>query len=87
MSEEVKISAAANVEIPAYLTLREKGYKVYWKRTDEEKEYWYAEKDNLNFMAEGPIELLGVVGVYELRGQNWKASDAEIDEFMEKYNK
>ncbi len=87
MSEEIKITAAANVEIPAYLALKEKGFEVYWKRTDNDKEYWYAEKDELHFMAEGPIELLGVIGVYELRGHNWKASDSEIDEFMEKYNK
>jgi len=87
MSEEIKISAAANVEIPAYLALNEKGYKVYWKRADENTEYWYAKKNNLIFMAEGPIVLLGVVGVYELRGSNWKASDAEIVRFMEKYSK
>ena len=87
MSGEMQITAAANVEIPAYLALKEKGYKVYWKRMDKETEYWYAEKDDLYFMAEGPIELLGVVGVYELRGHNWKASDTEIDKFMEKYKK
>ena len=87
MNEEIKISAAANVEIPAYLTLKEKGYNVYWKRVDKENEYWYADKGNLNFMAEGAIELLGIVAVYELRAQNWKASDSEIDEFIKEYNK
>ena len=87
MSKEIKISAAANVEIPAYLTLKEKGYSVRWERKDNETENWHAYKHDHHFMAEGPIELLGVVSVYEARGENWKASDAEIDEFMEKYEK
>ena len=87
MSDKVKISAAGNVEIPAYLVLKMKGFSVRWERGGENSETWYAEKENLCFSGEGPIELLGVVDVYETRGNNWKASDEEIDEFLERYER
>jgi len=84
MGNEVKISAAGNVEVPAYLSLMKKGFSVRWERNDEGAETWYAEKDDLCFSGEGPIELLGVVAVYETRGNNWKASDEEITDFIER---
>jgi hypothetical protein len=83
--KKVRIAAAGNVEIPAYLTLREKGYEVRWERKKEGEELWFAEKDGCEFVAEGPIELLGVVSLYEIRGENWKATDQETDDFMKKY--
>jgi len=29
MKKEIQISAAGNVEIPAYLSIKEKGYKIH----------------------------------------------------------
>ena len=87
MSDKVKISAAGNVEIPAYLALKMKGFSVRWEREDGNIETWYAEKENLCFSGEGPIELLGVVAVYETRGNKWKATDEEIDGFLERYER
>ncbi len=71
--------------MPAYLALLAKGYSVRWERKSKENELWYAERENGEFVAEGPIELLGLVAMYEVRGENWKATDKEIDAFMEKY--
>ena len=87
MSDIVKISAAGNVEVPACLALKMKGFSVRWERKDGSDETWYAEKDNLRISGEGPIELLGIVAMYETRGNNWKASDEEIDGFIERYER
>ena len=87
MNDKIKISAAGNVEIPAYLTLIDKGYKVKWEKNPDnpENEIWYAEKNGNEFNAEGPIELLGVVSMFEARGADWKATDKQVEEFLEKY--
>lgn len=76
------LCAAANVEVPAYLVLSQKGYTVIAAGNDD----WYAEKDGLRFQAESLIELLGLVSMYEVRGANWAAADQEIDAFLAKYD-
>ena len=82
----MKIAAAANVEIPAYLSIKQKGYSVRWEK-ETKRECWYAEKNDKIFIADCPIELLGVINVFEFRGENWQASDAEVDEFLKEYKK
>lgn len=71
-----------NVEVPAYLVLKQKGYAVTAPGNDN----WDAEKDGLRFRAESLIRLLGLVCMYEVRGTNWAATDQEIDNFLEKYD-
>ena len=75
------IAAAGNVEVPAYLVLIEKGFEVEW-RGDQS---WTASKGDTKFEGEGPIELLGVVCMYENRGESWQASDKDIDDFLQKF--
>lgn len=75
------IVAAGNVEIPAYLVLVDKGYDVRF----DGRGTWTASKDGSTFSGDGPIEVLGVVSIFESRGEDWKASDQAIDEFLEKF--
>ena len=82
---QFRIAASGNTEIPAYLALLEKGYRVRQEKQSGEEEFWFATKGNCEFVAEGPIELLGVVTMYETRGINWKATDEEIEDFMKLY--
>jgi hypothetical protein len=76
------LSTAGNVEVPAYLVLRQKDYAI----TASGNDGWYAEKDGLRFLAESLIALLGLVTMYEVRGANWLAEDQEIDDFLAKYD-
>lgn len=85
MSNNVSIAAAGDVEVPAYLVLRARGYDIFISKRGQE-ETWHAEKDGNRFSAEGPIELLGVVSVFEVRGGNWRATDREIDDFLQRYD-
>jgi hypothetical protein len=82
--EPATLAAAANIVVPACLVLQSKGYRV--DRTEADKvEFWIAERSGLRFVADGPIELLGVVAVYEARGDRWRASDEDIDAFQKRF--
>jgi len=81
----VKIHAAGNVDVPAYLTLLAKGYVVTCEWKSDKEDYWLAEGALGQFGAEDPIALLGVVTVAETRGASWIASDEEIEAFLSKF--
>lgn len=86
MEKKIILIAAGNVEIPAYLTITSKGYAVRCEKTDSSgNAFWIAEKNGNVFKASSPIELLGVIGVFENRGIEWHASDKQIEKFQEKY--
>lgn len=87
MSLKVQIATAGNVIVPAYLTLKQKGFKVWWIRSNSkpDEETWYAEDASRKFMAEDPVALLGLILLHEVRGDNWQASDEEIDDFLAFY--
>ena len=73
--------AAGNVEVPAYLVLVDKGYDVLF----DGKETWTASKEGSTFSGHGPIEVLGIVAVFESQGEDWQASDQAIGEFLERF--
>ncbi|MEL6444726.1 MAG: hypothetical protein AAFP15_08870 [Bacteroidota bacterium] len=70
--------------IPALLALRAMGYDVS-RRYDDGREWWEAETEALEFGAEDPLSLLGLVALREQRGAVWHASDAEIEAVMQEF--
>jgi hypothetical protein len=87
MAVKLAISAAGNTYVPAYLVLLEKGYAVRREEPPSAggEALWYAENEEHRFIAEDVLLLLGLVALYEARGEQWKASDAEIDDFISKW--
>jgi hypothetical protein len=80
------IADAGNVLVPAYLALIQKGYSVsHEKLGSEKKELWIAENSSNRFVAEDPLLLLGLISLYETRGEKWQASDNEIEAFFKKF--
>lgn len=71
------LADAANTMTPAYLAILAKGYSV-----KSSGEYMIAERDGSSFVADGPVALLGLIALAEIRGESWQATDDEIDEFM-----
>jgi len=69
---------AANIMTPAYLAILAKGYSV-----GSRGEYMIAERDGSSFLAESPVPLLGLIAMAEIRGENWQATDEEIDKFLD----
>jgi hypothetical protein len=80
------IADAGNVLVPAYLALIQKGYSVSCEKLgSEEEDLWIAENSSNRFVAEDPLLLLGLITLYEIRGEKWQASDNEIEAFLKKF--
>lgn len=81
------ITAAGNTEIPAFLAIKALGFDI--DRTfldgDQQRELWVARNEQSQFSAGSPLELLGLCAMRSQRGLSWKASDDEINDFLEKY--
>ena len=79
----MKIAEAGNVENPCLLAIVSKGYTVYSKifeGTDgEDPSLWmYATKDGNQFCSfEGAPGLLGLIHMWELRGNDWQTREDE----------
>ena len=73
---------------PSLITLREKGYEIgmYGPTYDDGEEpkeehmgNWWANKDSHEFVAGTPLELLGLVALWEARGDDWcRDNDPDI---------
>ena len=72
------LADAANMMAPAYLAILSKGYEV---RTSGD--LMIAQQGDKSFAADGPVALLGLIAMVEIRGDAWMASDAEIENFVE----
>ena len=83
------IGSAGNTWNPCLLALRAKGYTLkFWFTKSSEKDYQQhinAEKDGRFFCATDPAELLGLVAMWEIRGDNWKTKPGEPDIYDELY--
>ena len=82
------IRIAGNTEIPALLALRAKGYRVWleYSKVDDPKNPWHpympdyqAQSEFGYFSATTAVELLGLVAMWETRGDDWKFKKEEPD--------
>ncbi len=78
------LSSYPNVYATAVAILLKKGFQV-WVQNHESD--WYAERGGWDFMADNPIELLGLVSIFEVTNPSkageywWRQSDeASLDE-------
>jgi hypothetical protein len=86
--EKVRIRIAGNTENPALLALRARGYRVWLEYTQEDDPThpWHpampdyqAESADGYFSATTPVELLGLVALWETRGDDWRSRPDEPD--------
>jgi hypothetical protein len=84
----VCIRIAGNTEVPALLALRAKGYRVWleYTKVDDPKSPchpympdYQAQSEFGYFSATTPVELLGLVAMWETRGDDWKLKPEERD--------
>lgn len=86
MSE--RIASAGNTVVPAVLALESLGYTVMRRDSGREPpndEWWTATGPLGEFIAEDPVMVLGLVAMRDTRGPDWKPTDAEIDDFMNRF--
>ena len=72
---DLTIRIAGNAEIPCFSAVKAKGYKVTLTHfQDSEYSDWKAEKDNRLFSATNPVELLGLIAMWEVLGDDWRVN-------------
>lgn len=75
------IGSAGNTGNPCLLALRAKGYTLkVWRTKSEMNKYgihYEAEKDGRVFIASNDAELLGLVAMWEVRGDDWRTKPGE----------
>ncbi|QDT36320.1 hypothetical protein [Stratiformator vulcanicus] len=71
------IATAGNTTVPACLAIRQLGYDLKFPSGDTC--LCEAEGPLGRFIAEDPVTLLGLIKLRETRGEDWMASDAEIE--------
>jgi hypothetical protein len=86
MSDKERLGAAANVLIPAYLLLLQLGYEVRCEHSSDGRETWWATRAGLELWATDTLALLGLHCLHQERGANWKASDDQIAEFLQRFH-
>ena len=72
----MKLAAAGNTEIPALLVLEKKGAEI---TCEKDSNLWTAVYQQNTFVAESPLELLGLIEMYSVRGAEWEANDKEFE--------
>jgi hypothetical protein len=75
------ISAYLNVYNTSLVVIRSKGFDL---KFDAQKETWYATKGEWEFMADDPMQLLGLVAIYDYHNPKlkreywWKIDEPDI---------
>ncbi len=73
------LESAGNTVIPAILVIRQMGYTFTY---DKENSHCLASKDGNTFGAEDALSVLGLIKLFEMKGENWRASNDEIDKIL-----
>jgi hypothetical protein len=79
------ITTAGNIEVPSFLALKQAGLDPKRERLVEGVEVWTATSGNTQYSAPSPLELLGLHLLRDIRGADWKATDAEIEQYLRDY--
>ena len=80
MGSTFRLTQFHDVGNVAILTLREKGYRVWWEASERSAaDDWWAEKEGREFIATNPLTLLGLVALWESRGDEWRKKRGEPD--------
>ncbi len=85
MKRKLKIAGAGNVVVPAFLTLQQRGYTARREQRADGAQTWVAQNGTVELISDDPVTLLSLAAIAETRGENWKASDAEIQRFLDEY--
>lgn len=73
----ISLIAAGNTYNPCLLVLHAKGFKI-WAEQGCDNLLWNAEKNGCTMHAYSPPELLGIVTLWEMLGENWNKQEPDI---------
>ena len=78
--EGADITQAGNTVVPAILALERLGFTI-----SQQDGFFAASAEGSRFVAEDPVALLGLIKLAETR-RPWSATDAEIDDVLNRYD-
>jgi hypothetical protein len=73
------LSEAMNTYNPCLAVLVEKGFKVSGDLPEAGTARWLAENDRVRISASSPVSLLGLVALWETRGEGWRKKPEDPD--------
>jgi hypothetical protein len=75
----MKLAEAMNTYSPALLVLHQLGFQLTVERPRENQKWrtWVARKDDRTFFASDPLVLLGLVSLWQHRGDSWQMKEGE----------
>ncbi|TDD54935.1 hypothetical protein E1263_26615 [Kribbella antibiotica] len=76
-----RIAAAGNTVVPAILALEAAGFRINRLSGD----LLEAVSPDGRYVAEDPVELLGLIKLVELRGWTWRATDEQVDDVLQRF--
>ena len=80
MNPRFRLSEVHDVSNVAIVVLGEKGYRVWWEASERPNaDDWWAQKESRKFVARSPLALLGLVALWEDRGDEWQKKPDEPD--------
>ena len=80
----MRIATAGNSDTADFCALLSKGCTLSVKLKSDKKTGWYIAKLGANeFIGNSPIETLGLIAMFEQRGDDWKPTNKEVEEFTE----
>ena len=80
----MRITSAGNSDTAAFCALISKGYTLSVKLKSDNKTGWYIAKLGTNeFIGDSPIETLGLIAMFDQRGEDWKPTNKEVEEFTD----
>lgn len=80
----MKIASAGNSDTAAFHALIKKGYSVWVVPKSDGNTGWYvAKKENQEFIGDNFLETIGLIAMFEARGEDWKPTDKEVEELEE----
>jgi hypothetical protein len=85
MKPKLKIVGAGNVVVPAFLALQQRGYAVRREQRGDGVQIWIAQSDTVEVQSDDPVTLLSLAAIAETRGEHWRASDDQIQKFLDEY--
>lgn len=80
----MRVAMAGNTLAPASAALQQLGYAL--ERHARLPGWLVARKGEDEFLAESPVELLGLIAMAQLRGERWQATDRELADYLQRFD-
>ena len=77
----MKLTDAMNTYNSALLAIKSKGFDITLMPHDNDDELgsWCAKMNGHEFIASDPLRLLGLISIWEIRGNKWERQPKESD--------